>query len=427
MKNYDKDKVKQIAAIIESDKEIARYGGWEKYFKINYKDLYVYILEMFSMYFSEYKFEYSFSTKIKFILEDRIEPIVCKGCHKPIFLNNKISHDWQFYHDYDCRKLDKQSFILDKEKYKAKTGYDHPMHNPETRKRMEEHNLKVYKSKHFFGSEVGKKKLKESYIRNLGVDNPSKLESVTKRISLSERSSHYERLLNDPYVKPLFSFEKYSVIQRDKDILWWECKRCGKVFAAYLSHGIKNVAKSYARCPYCFPVKKFNSTEEFVLANWLSSMVSSKVYHKDTVNRTTINGELDIFIPDLNFAIEYNGIYWHSEKFRKENGSSNRYSIFEKTKQCEDKGIVLFHIYEDEWLNIRVRHKIESIIKKILFDRDSLFKNVSNKDRLILPRDKFSMLLQPPRFKISSIKEPFLEKHGPFDILNAGTITYSKV
>lgn len=427
MNNYNEQKVKQILEIIEKDKKRAKAGGWENYFSKNYKDLYQYILESTSNYFSKYGFDFDLATRIKFLIEDRIEPIECEGCHKPILANNKISHKWQRYHNYDCRKLDKKSFSINKEKYKARTGYDHPMHNPMVRQKHEEHNLKVYHAKHFFGSEKGKDVLKESYNRNLGVDNPSYSPDVVKRISLSQRKTHYyEKLLKDQYVKPLFTFEKYSTINRAVDWLWWECQRCGRPFAALIAHGTKNAAKSYAICPYCFPKRKFNSTEEFLITDWLSSLTSCNVYHRQPINRNTINGELDIFIPDLNFAIEYNGIYWHSEKFRNES-TTNHYSIFEKTKQCEEKGIILFHIYEDEWINLRTKHKIETIIKKILFHRNQLFEKILDRDIITLPRDKFPLILKPTGFSIESIKEPFLEKHGNYEILNAGTITYRKL
>ena len=54
--------------------------------------------------------------------------------------------------------------------------------------------------------------------------------------------------------------------------------------------------------------------------------------------------ELDVYIPEKNFAIEYNGLYWHSE-------GGDCYSDYHlnKTKMCMNKGIRLLHIYENEW------------------------------------------------------------------------------
>ena len=37
--------------------------------------------------------------------------------------------------------------------------------------------------------------------------------------------------------------------------------------------------------------------------------------------------ELDIFIPKLNLAIEYNGVYWHSEKLLNNDYHKNKYDL----------------------------------------------------------------------------------------------------
>lgn len=55
--------------------------------------------------------------------------------------------------------------------------------------------------------------------------------------------------------------------------------------------------------------------------------------------------QIDIYCPDHKLAIEFNGLYWHSEihKYR-------RYHL-EKTEACEAQGVQLIHIWEDEWHN----------------------------------------------------------------------------
>lgn len=77
------------------------------------------------------------------------------------------------------------------------------------------------------------------------------------------------------------------------------------------------------------------------------------LYVKSIYNGTIIendhsvlgNQELDIYLPELNIAIEFNGAYWHSEQIKGKNYHKD------KTKLCLDKGIRLIHIYEWEWDN----------------------------------------------------------------------------
>ena len=72
------------------------------------------------------------------------------------------------------------------------------------------------------------------------------------------------------------------------------------------------------------------------------------------------NLELDILIPSLNTAIEFNGLYWHSDKYK-----HNNYHL-DKTKNCLAKGIKLIHIFEDEWRDKKeiVKSRLLNIIGK---------------------------------------------------------------
>ena len=58
--------------------------------------------------------------------------------------------------------------------------------------------------------------------------------------------------------------------------------------------------------------------------------------------------EIDIYIPSLKLGIEYNGLRWHSEKF----GKDHRYHL-DKLNKCNEQGIRLIQIFEDEWINHR--------------------------------------------------------------------------
>lgn len=54
--------------------------------------------------------------------------------------------------------------------------------------------------------------------------------------------------------------------------------------------------------------------------------------------------QLDIYLPSHKLAIEFDGLYWHSEEF-----IDKKYHL-NKTELCEKQGIRLIHIFEDEWL-----------------------------------------------------------------------------
>ncbi|AIM51295.1 hypothetical protein HQ81_0113 [Dickeya phage phiDP23.1] len=65
--------------------------------------------------------------------------------------------------------------------------------------------------------------------------------------------------------------------------------------------------------------------------------------------------QLDIYCPGHKLAIEFNGLYWHSEVFKEK-----RYHL-EKTEMCESQGIQLIHIWEDEW--VEKQDVVRSLLK----------------------------------------------------------------
>ena len=78
-------------------------------------------------------------------------------------------------------------------------------------------------------------------------------------------------------------------------------------------------------------------------------------------DRSILHGaELDIFIPEKNLAIEFNGCKWHTEYFGKKDSNYH----LNKTLQCEDANVRLIHIFEDEWVEHRdiVEDKLRSIL-----------------------------------------------------------------
>lgn len=76
---------------------------------------------------------------------------------------------------------------------------------------------------------------------------------------------------------------------------------------------------------------------------------------KEEVNLFNDRRSIDIFLPSLNIAIEYNGLVWHSEENR---GSDYHYRRY---LQCKEKGIRLIYIWEDDWLHNR--SVVESSLK----------------------------------------------------------------
>ena len=113
-----------------------------------------------------------------------------------------------------------------------------------------------------------------------------------------------------------------------------KCKRCGNDFKSHTRE---------LRCYKCDPKLKGTSKDEKAIADYIQNELGIEIV---TNSRKILNGkELDIYIPNYKLAIEYDGLYFHSEL----QGKDKNYHL-NKTLACEKQGIQLIHIFEDEWL-----------------------------------------------------------------------------
>lgn len=102
-------------------------------------------------------------------------------------------------------------------------------------------------------------------------------------------------------------------------------------------------------CPKCSC--SLPSKQETQVFNLVQSIAPDA---KQSVRSVIPPQELDIVVPSHKVAIEFNGIWWHSEKYR-----DNKYHLL-KRQQTEKAGYRLISIREDLW-NER-RSQIENII-----------------------------------------------------------------
>jgi hypothetical protein len=94
-------------------------------------------------------------------------------------------------------------------------------------------------------------------------------------------------------------------------------------------------------CPQC-AATTFTSSAEKELVSFIKTQVVVEVVTSD---RIVLSGqELDIYLPEKNLAIEFNGLYWHSEAAGKD-----KWYHYKKWEACREKDIQLIQIWEDDW------------------------------------------------------------------------------
>lgn len=128
----------------------------------------------------------------------------------------------------------------------------------------------------------------------------------------------------------------FVVESMDDTIASIKCKICNTISSRSVASALHN-----NMCPMCSKIG--TSSYELELVSELRKIIDCEIKTSD--KSILGNLELDVYIPDYNFAIEIDGLFWHSEK----NGKSKHYHKY-KTDKCKEKGIQLIHIFEDEWL-----------------------------------------------------------------------------
>ena len=115
--------------------------------------------------------------------------------------------------------------------------------------------------------------------------------------------------------------------------VWWVCPA---------EHSWSAMVRDISRgkgCPVCAKTSQASSGEKELLS-YVKNITSYEVIASDR-SALPSGRELDIYIPSMSIAVEYNGLYWHSKK-------DSTYHE-DKWRECKDNGIVLFQVWEDDW------------------------------------------------------------------------------
>lgn len=191
-------------------------------------------------------------------------------------------------------------------------------------------NLRTFGVEHASQNDQVKAKRESTTFARYGVSTKLKCRDVIERTQALRRANTNSNIkARAASVGLIALFNTYTKVS---DQHAWRCSTCSFEFNAHVDNG------STPRCPSCNPSGSIGESEVFDFVKGMARSVEAN-------NRTLIGPkELDIFIPGLKLAIEYNGLYWHSEE-----KVGERYHL-DKTIACENKGVKLIQIFESEWL-----------------------------------------------------------------------------
>lgn len=206
-------------------------------------------------------------------------------------------------------------------------------------------------------------------------------EKTKEKIRNKIREINKEKIkkTNKKYIEKIIKAELILLNDINDHFLQLQCRKCGYSFTRTKQIFQESKRNGYQICDYCFPKISNPSNQELELYNYIKTLTNKQIILN---NRTILKNkqELDIVIPDLNLAFEYNGLYSHSEL----SGKDKNYHL-EKTNRAKSAGYKLIHIFSDEWIykqNIvksKLNYLLNSITQKI-YARNCTIKEINSKE-----------------------------------------------
>lgn len=250
---------------------------------------------------------------------------------------SKISSNYQKNHGVDWVSKDEAVKQKKIETSRRNYGVDCHLQAEAIKKQIAQTNLKKYGNVCSLHGEDVHEKVAAAMKERYGCENPSQSSKIKEKMSRSNRINWREwnikRLLEN-HVEVLASEEEYVSSGKVR----CKCLLCGREFETE-GRNYRDIA-----CPDCSSGKEgitWSRPEKEIAAFIRNAFPGLEVLEND---RSVIcPQELDIYVSDACLAIEFNGIYWHSDVFKDEMYHLN------KSLKCLDRGIRLIHIFEWEW------------------------------------------------------------------------------
>ena len=215
-----------------------------------------------------------------------------------------------------------------------------------------EKSLKTKREK--YGNPSNYEKTKKTNLIRYGVEHPGQVKEIQEKIIESKRLTVKEIENNFNCTQQRKLFKKYG--QGWKSLGLLKLKISGRTFIS--NEDIPLIEQYFNEGTH---TNKYISNKEKELVDYIKSIYSGKILENVT-NKVKNNNyryyELDVYLPELNLAFDFNGSYWHSDLFK------DMYYHQRKTLNCYNQNVQLIHIYEYDWDNnlIELKDKILDVI-----------------------------------------------------------------
>lgn len=184
-----------------------------------------------------------------------------------------------------------------------------------------------------------------------------------------------------PELLEAWDYEKNTVTPQELSYgsgiqVWWLCEKNHSFLAK--PNTLTTATKKTVGCRRCS--SSGTSKKEKDLASYISSLLPGVEIITST-KKIISPLELDIYVPSLNVAFEFNGLYWHSE-------AQGKGSDYHRGKwlACKEQGIQLIQVWEDDWdlredvVKRMIAHKLGVSSIETVYARKTSFNVISSEE-----------------------------------------------
>jgi hypothetical protein len=316
----------------------------ESFLKKNYPEIYFEIIG----YANNELSDLPFIQKIWHFIHKVPNKPKCPTCNTYLKFKRSLNEGYGIYCSKQCSNKNEIQKTKIKKTFNEKFGGNAPISSEVIKNKIQKTLLKKYGVDNLFKN---KNYIKQKTIEKHNVDHIAKLDSTKEKRKTTNITKYgvpsplhlpdVRQLSQDKRTEKFYSkYTSLNVIDFTGSTIALTCNHCDTYYEidrALLNYRFEN---NINPCTTCNPISELKSIKEKQVCEFLDELGVGYVKG----NRDLLKGqELDIFIPTHNLAIEFNGLFYHSDKFVDNNYHNN------KTKQCNNLNIRLVHIFEDEW------------------------------------------------------------------------------
>lgn len=313
-------------------------------------------------------------------------PKVCECGKKTKFID--IVKGYREFCSKSCQANNQEVKLKRKKSNLQKFGHEFVFQSDEVKNKIAATNSKKYGVRNISSLDSIKEKVRLTNSIRYGVNYPSQMPDTKIKLSSKIKAnsdlvfvSKLESLkltLTNKVAKHELKF--IEIISTSRYLLECNSQHQFEIHKTMLNDRIRN---NNTICTICNPINSFSDGQR-KLFEYISGIYHGKIENN---YRGKLGFELDIYLPEISLAFEYNGLYWHSSVYKNKKYHSSKFD------KCRSLGIDLVFIWEDSWLNDT--NCIKNSIKNLLSGSSLQIPATSPSDTLlvnIMLRTNYSMV-----------------------------------